>query len=337
MNYSRRIFIMEKEDFISKLLESISPYIWKKNIRDAKEAITKCFDCIEIRQIDEGNPITNDDALALFLDAKRIEGCSERSIKYYQTTLKSFFKIVTKNYLVIETEDIRRYLSEYQQQSNASKTTIDNVRRVISTLFTWLESENYIMKSPTRRIHKVKTGKVVKETYTDEVMELIRQATTNLRDLTIIDFLMTTGVRVGELVKLNIADLNLEAKECVVIGKGNKQRKVYFDAKTKIEIQQYLKTRNDNETALFVSLLHPHKRLQISGVEILLRKIGKKINIDKVHPHKFRRTLATKAIDKGMPIEQVQKMLGHAKIDTTLEYAMVDENNVKNSHKKYLE
>lgn len=281
--------------------------------------------------------ITNDDALSLFLDAKRIEGCSERSIKYYQTTLKSFFKIVLKNYLVIETEDIRRYLSEYQQQSNASKITIDNVRRVISTLFTWLESENYIMKSPTRRIHKVKTGKVVKETYTDEVMELIRQATTNLRDLTIIDFLMSTGVRVGELVKLNIADLNLEAKECVVIGKGNKQRKVYFDAKTKIEIQQYLKTRNDNETALFVSLLYPYKRLQISGVEILLRKIGKKLNIDKVHPHKFRRTLATKAIDKGMPIEQVQKMLGHAKIDTTLEYAMVDENNVKNSHKKYLE
>ena len=228
-------------------------------------------------------------------------------------------------------------MSEYQQQSNASKITIDNVRRVISTLFRWLESEKYIMKSPTRRIHKVKTGKVVKETYTDEVMELIRQATTNLRDLTIIDFLMTTGVRVGELVKLNIADLNLEAKECVVIGKGNKQRKVYFDAKTKIEIQQYLKTRNDNETALFVSLLYPYKRLQISGVEILLRKIGKKLNIDKVHPHKFRRTLATKAIDKGMPIEQVQKMLGHAKIDTTLEYAMVDENNVKNSHKKYLE
>ena len=193
------------------------------------------------------------------------------------------------------------------------------------------------MKSPTRRIHKIKVGKVVKETYSDEMIELIRQNVSSHRDLTIIDFLISTGVRVGELVKLNITDLNLEAKECVVVGKGNKQRKVYFDARTKIEIQQYLSSRNDDSKALFVSLSKPFNRLQISGVETVLKKIGKKVGLGRVHPHKFRRTLATKAIDKGMPIEQVQKMLGHAKIDTTLEYAMVDENNVKNSHKKYLE
>ncbi|MCF0217866.1 MAG: tyrosine-type recombinase/integrase [Malacoplasma sp.] len=328
---------MEKNDFIKKILESISPYIWKKNVEDAKNAIEKCFEFMEVKCIDEGNPITNEDALALFLDAKRIEGCSEKSIKYYLITLKAFFKEITKNYLVIETEDIRKYLSDYQQNNNVSKVTIDNVRRVISTLFTWLESENYITKSPTRRIRKVKTGKVFKETYSDEMIELIRKATTNIRDLALIDFLITTGVRVGELVKLNKNDLNLDSKECIVIGKGNKQRKVYFDAKTKIEIQQYLDLRKDDNSALFVSLFAPYNRLQISGVEILLRKIGKKLNVKKVHPHKFRRTLATKAIDKGMPIEQVQKMLGHAKIDTTLEYAMVDDNNVKNSHKKYLE
>lgn len=328
---------MEKEEFLSKLLDMLKPFIWKKDVKAVKDTITKCFEGVEVRQIDDGNPITNEDALKLFVDAKRIEGCSERSIGYYNTTLKALFKSITKNYLVIETEDLRKYLSDYSQNSKASKITVDNVRRVISTFFSWLESENYIMKSPTRRIHKIKVGKVVKETYSDEMIELIRQNVSSHRDLTIIDFLISTGVRVGELVKLNITDLNLEAKECVVVGKGNKQRKVYFDARTKIEIQQYLSSRNDDSKALFVSLSKPFNRLQISGVETLLKKIGKKVGLGRVHPHKFRRTLATKAIDKGMPIEQVQKMLGHAKIDTTLEYAMVDENNVKNSHKKYLE
>ena len=328
---------MEKEEFLSKLLDVLKPFIWKKDVKPVKDTITKCFEGVEVRQIDDGNPITNEDALKLFVDAKRIEGCSERSIGYYNTTLKALFKSITKNYLVIETEDLRKYLSDYAQNSKASKITVDNVRRVISTFFSWLESENYIMKSPTRRIHKIKVGKVVKETYSDEMIELIRQNVSSHRDLTIIDFLISTGVRVGELVKLNITDLNLEAKECVVVGKGNKQRKVYFDARTKIEIQQYLSSRNDDSKALFVSLSKPFSRLQISGVETVLKKIGKKVGLGRVHPHKFRRTLATKAIDKGMPIEQVQKMLGHAKIDTTLEYAMVDENNVKNSHKKYLE
>lgn len=327
---------MQKNEFIEKMLDSMRPYIWKKDVLIVKNVIEKCFERIEIREIDEGNPISNDDALKLFIDSKRIEGCSERSLKYYQTTLKSAFKNITKNYLVIETEDVRKYLSEYKQKSNASKITIDNVRRVISSFFAWLESEDYILKSPMRRIHKVKTGKVVKETYSDEMIELMRQNTACLRDLVIIDFLFSTGMRVGEIVKLNKSDLDLEAKECIVIGKGNKQRKVYFDARTKLEIKQYLSLRKDNEKALFVSLFKPFKRLEISGIEITLRKIGKKLNI-KIHPHKFRRTLATKAIDKGMPIEQVQKMLGHAKIDTTLEYAMVDENNVKISHKKYLE
>lgn len=328
---------MEKNIFIEKILNSLKPYIWKKDVKSVKELLESNFERIEIKEIDEGNPISNDDALKLFIDAKRIEGCSERSLKYYNFTLKSVFREIKKNYLVIDTEDVRKYLSEYQQKNNASKITIDNVRRVISSFFTWLETEDYIMKSPTRRIHKVKIGKVVKETYSDETLELIRQNVYSTRDLAIVDFLFSTGVRVGELVKLNKKDLNLEAKECIVIGKGNKQRKVYFDARTKLEIKQYLSNRNDDNDALFVSLFKPYKRLKISGVEILLRKIGKKLNISKIHPHKFRRTLATKAIDKGMPIEQVQKMLGHAKIDTTLEYAMVDENNVKISHKKYLE
>lgn len=328
---------MEKEKFIDLLISEFKPYVFKKYLKEVKPTLEKVLTKIEVLELEEGSPDCNESALKLFVDAKRIEGCSERTLDYYQVILKSFFRSITKNYLVIETEDIRKYLSDYKQNSNASKTTIDNVRRVISSFFSWLEAENYITKSPTRRIHKVKVGKVVKDTYSDEMLELIRQKAANLRDLCVIDFLYSTGVRVGELIKLNKNDINLEERECIVLGKGNKQRKVYFDARTKLEIQQYMKARKDECDALFVSLLKPYNRLKISGVEIALRKIANKLGINKVHPHKFRRTVATKAIDKGMPIEQVQKMLGHAKIDTTLEYAMVDESNVKNSHKKYLE
>ena len=192
------------------------------------------------------------------------------------------------------------------------------------------------MKSPVRRIHKIRTETVVKETYTDENIEIMRDNCKEIRDLAMIDLLNSTGMRVGELVRLNISDINFNERECIVLGKGDKQRKVYFDAKTKIHLQSYLKSRDDENDALFVSLLKPHNRLNISGVEIRMRNLGRRLNINKVHPHKFRRTLATRAIDKGMPIEQVQQLLGHSKIDTTLQYAMVNQNNVKDSHRKYI-
>lgn len=290
----------------------------------------------EILDVVSNQPQTNEDALYSFLSAKKIEGCSPRSIIFYQVTLQKMFIFLQKLYIFINTEDIRYYLSNYQASHNISQATIDNMRRIISSFFTWLENEDYIIKSPARRIHKVKIPKMVKETFSEETVELMRQNCNNIRDLAIIDTLFSTGMRVGELVKLNISDVDFSNKECLVLGKGNKQRRVYFDAKTKIHLQQYLRTRKDENKALFVSMLEPHNRLKISGVEITLRKIGKRININHVHPHKFRRTLATKAIDKGMPIEQVQHLLGHAKIDTTLGYAMVDDENVKISHKKFL-
>lgn len=329
---------MEKQiNLCEKLYNEIKECIKDEYHRNVKIIINSFIGDVIYKTMDNIIPKNNFDALKLFIDAKRIEGCSEKSLNYYRTTLELTLKEVDKDYFLINTEDLRSFLSLYKEQKSVSKTTIDNIRRIISTFFSWLENEDYISKSPCRRIHKVRTGKVVKEVYSDETIELIKQATKNKRDLAIIEILMSTGIRVGELVKLNLNDIDFEGKECIVLGKGNKQRKVYFDAKTKIHLKQYLDSRKDNNEALFVSLLKPYKRLEISGVEIMLRKIGRKIGINKVHPHKFRRTLATKAIDKGMPIEQVQHLLGHAKIDTTLEYAMVDDNNVKISHKKYLE
>lgn len=276
------------------------------------------------------------DYIEMFLSAKKIEGRSEKSLKYYRSTIEKLIYKIGKTVKHITTDDLRCYLSQYQEENKSSKVTIDNIRRILSSFFGWLEDEDYILKSPVRRIHKVKTGKNVKETYTDEQLELMRDSCDEARDLAIIDLLASTGMRVGEMVLLNREDINFEERECVVSGKGDKERVVYFDARTKMHLQKYLNSRIDNNDALFVSLTAPYKRLEIGGIEVRLRKIGKNLGITKVHPHKFRRTLATMAIDKGMPIEQLQKLLGHQRIDTTLQYAMVKQSNVKIAHRRYI-
>ena len=290
------------------------------------------YDVIEI----EENKKELENYTELFIASKKVEGCSDRTLNYYQTTIDNMLEAINKNIKTVDTNDLRNYLTEYQEKNNCSKVTIDNVRRILSSFFSWLEDEDYIIKSPIRRIHKIKTSKVVRETYSDETIEKLRDGCDEIRDLAMIDFLTSTGVRVGELVRLNKTDINFEDRSCIVFGKGSKEREVYFDARTKLHLEKYLSMRNDNNPALFVSLLAPYDRLEISGVEIRLRKLGSDLEIQRVHPHKFRRTMATKAIDKGMPIEQVQRLLGHAKIDTTLQYAMVNQNNVKLSHHKYI-
>lgn len=284
----------------------------------------------------EKKDISNDEYLKMFLDAKRIEGCSSRTIEYYKTTVRHLIGYIDDSVRKITTETLREYLVDYQRINNCSKVTVDNIRRNISSFFSWLEEENYILKSPMKRIHKIKTKTVMKTTISDENIEIIRDHCEEERDLAIIDLLYSTGIRVGELVNLNVADIDFEERECVVFGKGDKERRVYFDAKTKIHLRKYLESREDSNPALFVTLNAPYNRLKISGVEIRLRQLGRKLNIDKIHPHKFRRTMATRAIDKGMPIEQVQKILGHSQIDTTMQYAMVNQGNVKNSHRKFI-
>lgn len=278
----------------------------------------------------------NDEYLDMFLTAKRIEGCSERTLEYYRSTIKMMLDKIKTPVRQMTTEMLRDYLSQYQEINNCGRVTIDNIRRNLSSFFSWLEEEDHILKSPIRRIHKIKTKKVVKEIISDENMEILRDGCNEMRDLAMIDLLASTGIRVGELVNLDIADLDFEERECIVYGKGDKERKVYFDARTKLHIQKYMESRNDDNPALFVSLNAPYQRLQISGVEIRLRELGRQFEICNIHPHKFRRTMATRAIDKGMPIEQVQKLLGHQQIDTTMQYAMVNQSNVKSSHRKYI-
>ena len=325
-----------KEKVIKEIEQKMASILNNEQKEKLKEVLLYTFYNIEVTSIKDELVEDTTDYAKMFIAAKRIEGCSERTLNYYETTIKTMIDKLSKKVNSIETEDLRNYLSEYQAKNNCSKVTIDNVRRILSSFFAWLEDEDYIMKSPVRRIHKVKATQTVKETYTDEELEEMRDACIEIRDLAMVDFLASTGVRVGELVNLDRVDIDMQERSCVVLGKGGKEREVYFDARTKIHLQNYLNSRTDNNPALFVSLLRPYDRLKISGVEIRLRELGKRINIKKIHPHKFRRTMATKAIDKGMPIEQVQVLLGHRKIDTTLQYAMVNQNNVRNSHKRFI-
>lgn len=325
-----------KQDLIKDVVQGMLPYLNNAQNEKLQEILQYTLANYNVTENKQQDNNTEQNYEELFLSAKRIEGCSKKSLKYYKATIEMMIATVGKSIKHIETDDIRRYLTEYQEKKKSSKVTIDNIRRILSSFFSWLEDEDYILKSPIRRIHKVKTGMNIKETYSDEELELMRDNCTEPRDLAIIDMLASTGMRVGEMVLLNITDIDFNERECIVFGKGNKERVVYFDARTKIHLQNYLNSRADDNPALFVSMKAPHERLKIGGIETRLREFGKQLGLHKVHPHKFRRTLATMAIDKGMPIEQLQQLLGHRKIDTTLQYAMVKQSNVKIAHRKYI-
>lgn len=326
-----------KKELITDVVQRMLPFLDNAQLKQLQQVMEQVLFCYKVTGA-ESPPAEEDscDLLAMFIAAKRIEGCSEKTLKYYHTTIDAMITALGKNVRHILTEDLRAYLTDYQSKHQSSRVTIDNIRRILSSFFSWLEDEDYIIKSPVRRIHKVKTASSIKETYTDEELERMRDSCQNIRDLAIIDMLASTGMRVGEMVLLNREDINFSERECVVFGKGDKERIVYFDARTKLHLQDYLASRTDDNPALFVTLRAPHARLQIGGIEHRLREMGKRLNISKVHPHKFRRTLATMAIDKGMPIEQLQRLLGHQRIDTTLQYAMVKQSNVKTAHRKYI-
>lgn len=320
------------EEKLVIIINEMADYLNIAQMKKLQEVLLKNLSDARV----EKEQVSNEEYLKMFIDAKQIEGCSARTLQYYQVTVEHLLKNIDIPIRKVTTDEIRTYLAEYQQRNNCSKVTVDNVRRNISSFFSWLEEEDYILKSPMRRIHKIKTKQPVKEIISDEMIEMLRDHCRCTRDLAMIDLLYSTGIRVGELVGLNISDIDFEERECIVYGKGDKERRVYFDAKAKLHLQNYISTRNDTNPALFVTLDAPYERLKISGVEIRVRELGRRLNIEKIHPHKFRRTMATRAIDKGMPIEQVQKILGHSQIGTTMQYAIVNQNNVKTSHRRYI-
>lgn len=326
-----------KQEMMTAVMQQMLPFLDNAQLKQLRQVMEQTLYHYEVTSMEtKSEEDDSNDLITRFIAAKKIEGCSEKTLKYYQTTIDAMVASLEKNVRYILTEDLRKYLTEYQSRNQSSRVTIDNIRRILSSFFSWLEDEDYIIKSPVRRIHKVKTASSIKETYSDEDMEKMRDNCEKLRDLAMIDMLASTGMRVGEMVLLNRDDINFSERECVVFGKGDKERIVYFDARAKLHLQEYLDSRTDDNPALFVTLRAPHERIQIGGIEHRLREMGKRLKIPKVHPHKFRRTLATMAIDKGMPIEQLQRLLGHQRIDTTLQYAMVKQSNVKTAHRKYI-
>lgn len=325
-----------KQKIMEGIVQQMLPYLNNVQLQKLQEVLEYSFYNYEISSKVEETEDDSQKLIDAFVYAKRIEGCSEKTLKYYRTTIEAMTEVINKGVRHMQTDDLRAYLTEYQEKHGSSRVTIDNIRRILSSFFSWLEDEDHILKSPVRRIHKVKTATTIKETYTDEELEKMRDNCVELRDLAIVDMLASTGMRIGEMVLLNKVDINFNERECVVFGKGDKERVVYFDARTKIHLQNYINSRSDNDPALFVTLRAPHTRIKIGGIESRLREIGRSLEIEKVHPHKFRRTLATMAIDKGMPIEQLQQLLGHKRIDTTLQYAMVKQSNVKQAHRKYI-
>lgn len=325
-----------KQKIMEGIVQQMLPYLNNVQLQKLQEVLEYLFYNYEISSKVEETEDDSQKLIDAFVYAKRIEGCSEKTLKYYRTTIEAMTEVINKGVRHMQTDDLRAYLTEYQEKHGSSRVTIDNIRRILSSFFSWLEDEDHILKSPVRRIHKVKTATNIKETYTDEELEKMRDNCVELRDLAIVDMLASTGMRIGEMVLLNKVDINFNERECVVFGKGDKERVVYFDARTKIHLQNYINSRSDNDPALFVTLRAPHTRIKIGGIESRLREIGRSLEIEKVHPHKFRRTLATMAIDKGMPIEQLQQLLGHKRIDTTLQYAMVKQSNVKQAHRKYI-
>lgn len=326
-----------KDVMIRNIRTEMSNILNESQLNKLQEVLVSSFADVLIEPKEESVLHKNAvDYVKLYLAAKKIEGCSEKTLHYYEATIRKMANQINKDICDISTDDLRIYLAYYQESHRAGKVTTDNIRRIISGFFSWLEDENYLLKSPARRIHKIKTAQVIKDTFSDENLEVLKSSCTNIRDLALVDFLASTGVRVGEIVKLNRQAINFSERSCIVFGKGDKEREIYFDASTKLHLQSYLKSRTDSNDALFVSLNFPYQRLSVNGIEKMLSRLGEYAQIPKVHPHKFRRTLATMAIDKGMPVEQVQQLLGHVRIDTTMHYAMVNQANVKNAHRKYI-
>lgn len=274
--------------------------------------------------------------LRSFLATKKFEGCSAATLNSYSNTVYAFLYSLTKSPLEVKAADIRNYLIDYQRENHCSNRTLDNMRLTISSFYNWLENENYIMKNPSKKIKRIKYDRTVLQSFTDEELESLRDACTNYRDLAMIEFLYSTGCRVSEMCSLDKDDLDFVKREAIICGKGKKERVIYFSAKAKIYLMRYITKRIDNNEALFVSAKYPYRRLDRGGVEFICKDIGEHAGVKHCHPHRFRRTLATNLIDKGVPIEQVQTLLGHAKIDTTLLYANVNQQNVKVNHSKHV-
>lgn len=278
---------------------------------------------------------TPDDLLRKFIATKRIEGKSEATIKRYRDICYMMIHTFRKPLPEITTYDLRYYLADYKQRRNVSNRTLDGIRRCFSSFFSWLSAEGWIGRNPCAALSQIKYTKVIKKPYTTTEMERLKQACTNIRDLALLEFLYASGCRVSEVVRLNRSDINFLSRDAVVLGKGNKERTIYLTPVALMHLEDYLKTRTDNHPCLFANLKSPCERLSKSGIEAALKVIGKRAGVSNVHPHRYRRTLATNLLDRGANIQDVAAILGHADLKTTQVYCYISQQNVQAAYRKY--
>lgn len=326
-----------KVELIRKICSDMEKYCNGKQLSELNKSLISNLEDIEIIEkelpYDEDYLKENQRLLDLFLNTKKLEGRSYKTLDYYRSTVIQLYENCDKPLTSITTADVRNWLT--LKSEKLSKTSVNNYRRNLNSFFNWLEAEEYILRSPMKRINKIKEDKKLKRPFTDLEIEVLREIIDNDRDRALFELLLSTGCRVGEIVNLNRDDINFNDREIIVFGKGSKQRYVYFDAKTELYLKKYLENREDDKEALFVSYNKPNHRLGINGVETRVRNWGEKAKVKKAHPHRFRRTMATNCLKHGMPIEQIQVLLGHESIETTRIYTSIDQTEVKYGHIKY--
>jgi len=332
-----------KEEVVRTIIDSLSEHFDDSQLRTIENTLhLNLRDCDLIRKNEETALTTdiNPDARAfqMFFVAKKIEGLSKKSLEYYTIILRQFFCVINKPLATITTDDVRYFIATKQ---SLSLTSVNNMRHVLLSFFTWLCNEEYIQKNPVLKIKNIKQPKILKRPFSQTEIEELRDACNNLRDRAIIEVLLSTGMRCGELSNANITDIDFSTGEILVTGKGNKQRICYLNASAKKRLKDYLESRKDSYAAIFTSLADKGKtingnRLQNGGILNITKSIGNAAGVNNVHPHRFRRTAATMALQRGMPVEQVRIMLGHEKIETTTRYAITADETVKQSHAKFM-
>lgn len=328
-----------KEQLIRSVSEKMCSHLTSEQINVLENTLVMVLNDYKIERQD-GNIIIHDGAAEkiakTFLVVKHVSGCSDRTIKSYMFYLQKFILNLRKPIFEIETNDIRYYLAMYKEKRKVSNTTLNNIRSCLSSFFSWMHDEGIIQRNPMKRIPTIKTPKTIQHPFTVEDMERLRMECRRERDLAIMEFLYSTGVRVSEAVKLDRDQINFSEGECVVFGKGAKEREVFINPRACIHLRRYLDSRLDDNPALFAWIKRPYRRLSEKGIWSVLHNLGCRAEVESTHPHRFRRTLATDALSRGMPIQEVQQMMGHEKIDTTMLYCTVSKESVKTSHKKYI-
>lgn len=323
------------EKFRNELLSGLVGILGQEKIDLVDRVLIKILNKYEITKKHNELIVYGDDNDKIrkqFIASMRLEGKSEKTLVQYNRAIMKMIEFISKPFTKIQTNDIRFYLSNYQATRGVSKRTLDNERRFLSAFFSWLTIEEIIQKNPMLRIKKVKQDKVIKKPFSDIEVEKLRLNCKNKKEKALVEFMLSTGCRVSEISNVDLNDVNFETGECIVFGKGNKERTVYISNKSMYYIKDYIESRKKSSTALFTGKFG--KRLSKAAIENTVRMIGKRAGVLKVHPHRFRRTFATNALNKGMPIQHVQRLLGHKNMDTTMLYCQIDEDCIKMEHKR---